>query len=116
MPDRQRRAAARIAIGFGENDAGQTQGIVECFGCVDGVLARHAVNHEQALVRLDRRLEFADFRHHLGIDMQSSGGVEQQHVVSLQCRLRQRALGDSHGRFARVGGRKAGAHLRGQGL
>ena len=116
VADRQRRAATRIAVGFGQDDAGQAQGIVKGFGCVDGILARHAVNHEETLMRLDRRLEFAHFRHHFRIDMQSSGGVEQQHVVGLQRRLSQRALGDRHRCFARVGRREAGADLRGQGL
>jgi len=51
-------------------------------------------------VGLDRRLEGADFRHHFGIDVQAAGGVEQQHVVGLERRLRQGAFGNGHRRFA----------------
>ena len=113
---RQRGTAARIAIRLGENDARETQGIVERLGGVDRILARHAVDDEKALVRLDRRLEFSDLAHHFRIDMQPAGGIEEQHVVGLQGRFRQRALGDGDRRLTRIRGREAGAHLRCQGL
>ncbi len=92
------------------------QGIVKCLGRVDGVLARHAVDHEQPLVRLDRALELLHLGHHFLIDMQAAGRVQQQHVVGLQRRLGQGALGDRDRCFARQRGREAGADLRRQGL
>ncbi len=48
--------------------------------------------------------------------MQPAGGIEQQHVVGLQRRLGQRALGDGHRRLARKRRCETRAHLRGQGL
>ena len=41
VADRQRRAAAGVAVGLGEDDAGQRQGVVERLGGVGGVLAGH---------------------------------------------------------------------------
>ena len=56
---RQRRAAARVAVGLGQDHAGQAQCIVECLGGVDRILPRHAVDDEQPLMRIERRFEFA---------------------------------------------------------
>ena len=52
LAHRQRRAAAGIAVGLGEDHAGQAQGLVERLGGVDGILAGHAVDDEQPLVRI----------------------------------------------------------------
>ena len=41
------RAAARIAVHFGEDDARDTEPLVELVGGFDGVLAGHGVGDEQ---------------------------------------------------------------------
>ena len=46
LTHRQCRAAAGIAVGLGENHAGEAQGIVERPRRVDGILAGHAVDDE----------------------------------------------------------------------
>ena len=48
---RQRGAAARIAVGARQHDAGDADALVERLGDVDGVLAGEAVGDEQRLVR-----------------------------------------------------------------
>ena len=52
LPHRQRRAAARVAVELGQDDAGQRQRLLERLGGVDRVLALHRVDHEQRLDRL----------------------------------------------------------------
>ena len=54
LADGQGRAAAGVAVGLGEDDAGQRQGLVEGLGGVGRVLAGHGVDHEQGLDRAGR--------------------------------------------------------------
>jgi hypothetical protein len=61
LPHRQRRAAARIAVGLGQDDAGQRQRLLEGLGGVDRVLALHGVDHEQGLDRVQDGMQLLDF-------------------------------------------------------
>ena len=47
-----------------------------------GVLAGHAVGDEQDLVGMDRRLEPLQLLHHLVVDLQAAGGVDDHHAVA----------------------------------
>ena len=51
LAHRERRAAARIAVGLGEDDAGQVERRAEGARGIDRVLAGHGVDDEQPLVR-----------------------------------------------------------------
>ncbi len=46
-PDRQRGAAAGVAVELGQDHAVVVEGLVERLGDVDRVLAGHGVEHEQ---------------------------------------------------------------------
>ena len=50
LAHRQRRAAARVAVRLGEDDAGEVERRAEGARGIDRVLARHGVDDEQALV------------------------------------------------------------------
>ncbi len=58
--DRQRRAAARVAVELGQHHAGQRQRLVEGAGGVDRVLALHRVDDEQGLDRRELRVQRRD--------------------------------------------------------
>ena len=53
---RQRRAAAAIAVGARQHDAGDADAAVEGLGGVDRVLAGQRVGDEQRFMRIDRAL------------------------------------------------------------
>src|SRR4051795_11105845 len=53
--DRQRRAAAGVAVELGEDHAVELRRLGELLGDVDGVLAGHGVEHEQDVRRPDGR-------------------------------------------------------------
>ena len=74
-------------------------------------MAGHAIDDEQPLVGIDGGFQFLDLGHHLGVDMQSAGRIEQQDVVRLERGLGQGAPGDRDRRFARIGHRKPRSHL-----
>ena len=51
--DRERGAAAGVAVELGEDDAVELQRLVEGLGHGDGVLTGHGVDDEERVVRLD---------------------------------------------------------------
>ena len=113
---RQCRTAARIAVGFGEDDAGQRQGVAERLGGVDRVLTLHGVDHKQGLHRLEHAVQLLDFAHERFVDGQATGGIDQQHVKEVAFGVIQRGARDV-GRFLLwCAGKPFGTGLRGHGL
>ena len=96
LADRERRAAARIAVGLRQDHAGERQRLVEGLGRVHGILAGHAVHHEQRLDRFQRRVHRAYFLHHRLIHVQATGAVHDQHVHHPFARLFHRRARDVH--------------------
>ena len=66
------------------------QRVAEGLRRVHRVLARHGIDHEQPLVRSDGRIDVAHLLHQLGIDVQATGGVDDEHVVDAAARGIQR--------------------------
>jgi hypothetical protein len=94
--DRQRRAAARIAVHLRENYTGDVEPRVEALRDLHGILARHAVGDEEDLVGMDRRLETLELLHHVVVDLQSTGGIDDDHAIARALRLFDAGLGNSH--------------------
>ena len=80
LANRQRCTTARVAIGFGQDDAAQGQGLFEGFRCVDGVLALHGIDHEQGFNRVQSRMQLLNFPHQGFVNRQAAGGVHQQNI------------------------------------
>jgi hypothetical protein len=105
--DRQRRAAAGVAVELGEHDAGETDAVLEGAGGGDGVLTDHGVEDEEDLVRLDGVPDVHGLLHHLGVHAQAARGVDDDDVVLPVPREPEAVPGDRH-RVARAGGGGAG--------
>ena len=73
--DRQRRAAAGVAVDLGQDQAGDRHGVDERLGDGDGLLAGHRVDDEQRLDRLDRRVD-------RGISAISASSTDSRPAVS----------------------------------
>ena len=82
VADRKRRAAARIAIHLGEDDAGDAEALVELVGGLHRVLPGHGVGDEQDLDRVQLLLQLLQLGHQLVVDVQAAGGIDQQHVAA----------------------------------
>ena len=116
MADRQRRTTAGITIDLGQDDPGQRQGFIEGLGGIGRVLTGHGIDHEQGLGRFGRRVHCLDLLHHVRIDVQTTGGIDDQHVHEAAFRFTQGGVDDIHGLLAEIGGEEGDAHLAGQGL
>ena len=81
--DRERGAAARVAVDLGQDEAGQRDGRRERLGDADRLLAGHGIDDEQGLDRLDRGVDRRDLGHQLLVEREAAGGVEDHHVTDL---------------------------------
>src|SRR5687768_13179246 len=85
--DRERRAAARIAVELRHDHARDAEALVEALRDLHGLLSRHAVDDEQDLVWTNRLLEALELRHHLVVDLQPAGRVDDDDTVPRSARL-----------------------------
>ena len=63
LTHRQGRTTARIAVEFGQHNAGQWQCVFKCFGGVDRVLALHRVDYEQGFDGVQNLMQDLNFLH-----------------------------------------------------
>ncbi len=111
LADRQSRAAPGVAVGLGQHHPGQRQGVIERLGGGGRILAGHAVDHKQGFNRIERRVQALDFCHHVLIDVQAAGGIDDQHLHGMQPGVLQRLAGDGFRRLIGLAGIKFRADL-----
>ncbi|MNL11557.1 hypothetical protein D3C87_1323970 [compost metagenome] len=111
---RQRGTATGVAVDLGQDHTGQRQRITKGLGRVGGVLAGHGVDHEQGFDRVDRGMQRLDLAHHLFIDVQAAGGIDDDHVDEFEfCFLNSR-LRDLDRLLAQVGREEGNADFTGE--
>ena len=116
MANRQRRAAAGVAVHFGQHHAGQRQRFVKGLRGIRRILTGHRINDEQGFNRVNGGVDVLDFVHHRFVNVQTTGGIHQQHVVEFELRFFQRRVDDINRLLADVGREEVDADLLGQGL
>ena len=112
----QCRTTTGITIDLGQHHAGQRQRIGKGLGGIGGILTGHGIDHEQGFDRLDRRMHGLDLGHHLGIDGQTTGGIDNHHVDELQLGFADRRLGNRHRLLAEVRREEGHTHFSCQGF
>ena len=81
--NRKGSTAAGITVELGQHHAVEVQAVVEFLGGVHGILTGHRVHHEERLVGIHGLLQRSDLVHHLLIHGQTTGGIDDDHVVIL---------------------------------
>ena len=97
---RQRCAAARVAVEFGEDHPGERERIAEAARRIDGVLSLHGIDDEQGLDRIHRSMHLADFPHHRLVDGEAARRIDDENVVVVLSRPIERGQCDRHRLFA----------------
>ena len=82
LPNGKRRAAAGVAVHFGQHHAGKRQLLMELLGGTDGILSGHGVGHEQDFLGIEQPLERLHFVHEFIVNMQAAGGIHDHHVTA----------------------------------
>ena len=107
----QSRTTTRIAIEFGQDDAGQWQGFFESFGGIDRVLALHGIDHKEGFDRIQRRMQVLDFTHQGFVNRQAACSVHQQHIKEVLLGVVQRRKADINRLLVRCAGEPLGTSL-----
>ena len=97
----------RVAVGAGQDQAGERQALVEGLGGAHRVLAGQAVGDQQGLGRAGDAGDLGRLAHHRLVQRGAAGGVEDQDVVAAA------AWPPSSARRAMSGGGLAGARSAG---
>jgi hypothetical protein len=69
-----------VAIHFGENRPGNADFVVEGAGQVSGFLTGHGIHHQQHFIRVDGSFDVGQFGHHLRVNLQASGGINNHGI------------------------------------
>ena len=93
--DTEGSTTAGITIELGENNAVEVEAVVKFLGCVYGILTGHGVNHEEGFVWTEMILEIADLVHHLLINGETSGCIDDYHIVAVGLSLLDGMVGDT---------------------
>ena len=92
--NREGCTTAGVAIELREHYAIEIQTVVEFLCRVHSILTRHRVDHEQRLVWMEEVLQALNLVHHLLIDGQTTGGIDDYHVVTFGFSLLQGVFGN----------------------
>ena len=93
LADGDRRAAAGVAVHFGKDDAGERELLMEFVGRADGVLSGHRIGDEQNFLRIEQALERLHLLHELVVDVETPGGIDDEHVAASVDRFAARFFG-----------------------
>ncbi|MNJ09541.1 hypothetical protein D3C77_36850 [compost metagenome] len=115
-PHRQRGTATGVAVDLGQDHTGQRQRITKRLGGVGSILTGHGVDHEQRLDRLDRGVQVLDLGHHFGVDVQTTGGVDDDHVDELELGFADCRFSNGHRLLADIGREEGHADVARQGF
>ena len=94
--DRQGCTTAGITVKLCEHNSVEIETIVELLGSVYGILTSHRVNHEESLIGIDSLLEVGNLVHHLLVNSETSGGIDDNHIVALGLGLTYGIVGNLH--------------------
>ena len=95
--DTERSTSAGVAVEFGKDNAIEIQTVVERFGGVHSILAGHGINHEQSFLRLDSLFDSGNLGHHLLVNSETTGRIDDHNIVAIDLSLSDGFLGFLNG-------------------
>ena len=98
--DRERRAAARVAVELGEDQPVERNPRREAARHVHGLAAHHRVTDQCRVVGLRSFGDLLELEHQLVVDLQPAGGVEDDGVEVVRARVRDGLGADRRGVLA----------------
>ena len=94
--DRKGGSTTCITVQLGQHHAVKIETFVEFLRRVDCILSGHGVDHEQGFIRLDSTLDCGDLFHHLLVDSQTTGGIDNHDIVAFCTCFADRVHRDLH--------------------
>jgi hypothetical protein len=87
--------ATGVAVEFGEDGAGNVEGLIELGGDVDGFLAGGSIENEENFLGFDQVTELDQFLDERFVDLEPAGGIEEEGVAVLSPGVLERFAGES---------------------
>ena len=81
--DTEGSTTACITVELGKYHTVEVETVVEFLGGIDGILTRHGVDHKERLIGTEMNLEIAYLLHHLLIYSQTTGSIDDNHVITV---------------------------------
>ena len=81
--DTQSSTTTGVTIELGQHHAIEVETVVELLGGIHGVLTSHRVDDKQRLVGLYSFLQGGYLVHHLLVDGQTTGGIDDDNIIVL---------------------------------
>ena len=94
LTHRKCATATGVTVELGDDHAVKVGAIGEGRDDVDDILAGHGVDDHQHLVGLDGLLDVDGLLHHLFVDLQTTGGIDDDHVTQVVNGLLNGTLGN----------------------
>ena len=94
--DRKRSTATGVTVQFGEYDTIEIDAVVELFGGVHRILTGHGIDHEECFGRCDSVFDSRNLLHHLLVNRQTTGCIDDDNVVSEFLRFSDSRFGFLH--------------------
>ena len=85
--DRKSGTTASITIELSQNDTVKIKAFIEFTSGIHCILTGHGVYHEQGFIRIDGLLDGFDFLHHLLVNRQTAGSIDNHQVIPLSLRF-----------------------------
>ena len=85
--NRERGAAARVAVDLRQDHARDAETLVESFGDVGRLLSGHRVGDEKDFLRIDRRFHALELVHERGVDLQTARRIDDHRRNTEPARL-----------------------------
>ena len=94
--DRQCGTTACVTIEFRQNNTVEVEAFVEFLGGIDSILTGHGINHEEDFVGVNGFLDGCNLVHHLFVDSQTTGSIDNDEVVTFSLSLLNGVLCDGY--------------------
>ena len=114
--DRDGGTTSRIAIELREHHAVEVEAVVELLGRVYGILTRHRIHDEEGLRGVYGSLDGGNLLHHRLVHSQTTGRIDDNHIVGFLTCVLDSVLGDLDGVHVALLGVDLDTHLLTQDL
>ena len=81
--DTESSTTTGITVKLGKNYAIEIETVVKLLGSIDSILTCHRVNYEKSLVGTKMILKTADLVHHLLVNSQTTGSIDDNNIVAI---------------------------------
>ncbi len=85
--DRKGGTTTGITVQLGQHYTVKVQTFIKLTGCIHRILTGHGIDHKQCFIRIDRFLDRLNLIHHLLVDSQTTGCIDNDQIITFRLRF-----------------------------